>query len=306
MTPGGRRRRCRLCTKGSQKEASARSSPGMRTSWQTSSPIPACWACTTTRSFPRIALWSRPCMHEERASWRRSSTGVRRRGSIPPARAFSGRPPSRSRARALSLRKPRSKTSTTWFDVVEVHAAHGYLLSQFLSSRMNQRTDAYGGSIENRARIVVEVIEAARREVGLAFPLMIKLNSSDGAGGGLTEDDSRRGERGLASLQDARVCGGAILRRLRTAFGARGGRAGGGDGREQELRSNGAHGGRRRDCRVRFEPSAALRARSCRSVEGGSCVFGALRILHPMRRVSRSPLHPEKARRSGGVPSRSG
>lgn len=76
------------------------------------------------------------------------------------------------------------------FDGVEVHAAHGYLLSQFLSSRMNQRTDAYGGSIENRARIVVEVIEAARREVGLAFPLMIKLNSSDGAGGGLTEDDS--------------------------------------------------------------------------------------------------------------------
>lgn len=76
------------------------------------------------------------------------------------------------------------------FDGVELHAAHGYLLSQFLSSRMNRRTDAYGGPIENRARMAVEAVEAARREVGPTFPLMVKLNSSDGAGGGLTEDES--------------------------------------------------------------------------------------------------------------------
>lgn len=76
------------------------------------------------------------------------------------------------------------------FDGVELHAAHGYLLSQFLNPLLNQRTDEYGGSLENRARIAVEAIAAIRREVGAEFPVLVKLNSSDGVEGGLTENDS--------------------------------------------------------------------------------------------------------------------
>lgn len=76
------------------------------------------------------------------------------------------------------------------FDGVELHAAHGYLLSQFLSPLLNHRTDEYGGSIENRARIIVEAMAAIRDEVGRGYPLMVKLNSSDGVDGGLSEEDS--------------------------------------------------------------------------------------------------------------------
>ncbi len=84
------------------------------------------------------------------------------------------------------------------FDGVELHAAHGYLLSQFLNPLLNRREDEYGGSIENRARIVVETVEAVRRAVGADFPVMVKLNSSDGEEGGLTEDDSLEAARLLA------------------------------------------------------------------------------------------------------------
>lgn len=66
-------------------------------------------------------------------------------------------------------------------DGVEIHAAHGYLLSQFLSPYYNRRTDEYGGSLENRARIIVEVYEEVRRQVGYDknFVVGIKINSSD-------------------------------------------------------------------------------------------------------------------------------
>lgn len=76
------------------------------------------------------------------------------------------------------------------FDGVEIHAAHGYLLSQFLSPLLNGRNDEYGGSVENRTRLTVEVIEACRGEVGDDFPLFVKVNSSDGVAGGLTCADS--------------------------------------------------------------------------------------------------------------------
>lgn len=61
------------------------------------------------------------------------------------------------------------------YDGVEIHAAHGYLLSQFLSPYYNQRTDAYGGSRENRARLIVEVYEAMRNAVGPQFAILIKM-----------------------------------------------------------------------------------------------------------------------------------
>ncbi|RAO71051.1 uncharacterized protein BHQ10_007063 [Talaromyces amestolkiae] len=65
------------------------------------------------------------------------------------------------------------------FQGVEIHAAHGYLLAQFLSSKTNQRTDGYGGSAEGRARIVVEIVDAIRKALPADFCVGIKLNSTD-------------------------------------------------------------------------------------------------------------------------------
>lgn len=86
------------------------------------------------------------------------------------------------------------------FDGVELHAAHGYLLSQFLSPHLNKRGDAYGGSLENRVRFLVEVVEACRRAVGDGYPLWMKLNSSDGMPGGLECEESLRAACILADV----------------------------------------------------------------------------------------------------------
>lgn len=67
------------------------------------------------------------------------------------------------------------------FTGVEIHAAHGYLINQFLSPEDNQRTDEYGGDIEHRARFLFEVFDAVRAAVGPKFPVAVKLNSSDAA-----------------------------------------------------------------------------------------------------------------------------
>ncbi len=76
------------------------------------------------------------------------------------------------------------------FGGVQIHAAHGFLFSQFLSPLFNRRTDAYGGSIEGRFRIIHEVIDAVREAAGPSFPIGIKVNSTDKLVGGLAEDDA--------------------------------------------------------------------------------------------------------------------
>jgi len=76
------------------------------------------------------------------------------------------------------------------FDGVQLHGAHGYLISRFLSPATNKREDQYGGSIENRARFGCEVIKTVRREVGDDFPISVKLNSEDFEPGGLILSDS--------------------------------------------------------------------------------------------------------------------
>lgn len=73
---------------------------------------------------------------------------------------------------------------------VQIHAAHGFLLSQFLSPLFNRRGDAYGGGIANRMRLLMEVIEAMRDAVTPAFTVALKLNASDQLAGGLTPEDS--------------------------------------------------------------------------------------------------------------------
>jgi len=76
------------------------------------------------------------------------------------------------------------------FDGVQIHSAHGYLLSQFLSGRTNLRTDKWGGTLENRARLLLQVVAGVRQKVGPTFPVSVKLNSSDFVKGGFTLDES--------------------------------------------------------------------------------------------------------------------
>ena len=79
---------------------------------------------------------------------------------------------------------------TVGFSGVHIHAGHGFLLSQFLSPLFNHRRDRYGGAIEARCRIVLEVISAVRQAVGPSFPIGIRINSTDLLAGGLTKDDA--------------------------------------------------------------------------------------------------------------------
>lgn len=76
------------------------------------------------------------------------------------------------------------------FDAVELHAGHGYLLSQFLSPHTNRRRDAYGGSLENRLRFPVKVVRWVREAVGPACPVLAKMNVQDGFPGGQTVEDA--------------------------------------------------------------------------------------------------------------------
>ena len=76
------------------------------------------------------------------------------------------------------------------FDGVQIHAAHGYLLSQFLSPAFNQRKDGYGGDIRRRARAVVEVLQEIRQAVGREYPVLVKMNCQDFIEKGLTAEDS--------------------------------------------------------------------------------------------------------------------
>lgn len=78
------------------------------------------------------------------------------------------------------------------FTGVEIHAAHGYLLSQFLSPLTNQRTDAWGGTLENRARLLLEIVKSVRATVSPGFAVAVKINSADFQRGGFSEDDARQ------------------------------------------------------------------------------------------------------------------
>jgi 2,4-dienoyl-CoA reductase-like NADH-dependent reductase (Old Yellow Enzyme family) len=75
------------------------------------------------------------------------------------------------------------------FDGVQIHSAHAYLLSQFLSPFFNRRSDEYGGILRNRARIHLQVLEAVRSAVGDDVPVLIKMNSNDFVDGGFTQDE---------------------------------------------------------------------------------------------------------------------
>ncbi|WP_323120042.1 NADH:flavin oxidoreductase/NADH oxidase family protein [Burkholderia alba] len=86
------------------------------------------------------------------------------------------------------------------FTGVQIHAAHGYLISQFLSPLANRRTDEWGGSLERRARLLLDVVRAVRARVSPGFCVAIKLNSADFQRGGFSEDDARQIVRWLNDL----------------------------------------------------------------------------------------------------------
>jgi len=78
------------------------------------------------------------------------------------------------------------------FTGVQIHGAHGYLISSFLSPRVNKRSDKWGGTIENRARLLLRVVEATRKAVGPDFPVALKLNSKDFQDDGFGLEDSAK------------------------------------------------------------------------------------------------------------------
>ena len=82
-----------------------------------------------------------------------------------------------------------SRAKSAGFDGVQIHAAHGYLLSQFLTPALNRRKDQYGGGVENRARFLLEIIRSVKKELGEAFPVTVKINSQDYMESGFTVED---------------------------------------------------------------------------------------------------------------------
>lgn len=99
------------------------------------------------------------------------------------------------------------------FDGVQIHGAHGYLLNQFLSPFFNHREDEYGGSIENRARMLLEVVHSVRQAVGKGFPVMVKLNADDFLPSGFSVDDMVQVAKMLerAGVDAIELSGGTIL-----------------------------------------------------------------------------------------------
>lgn len=83
-----------------------------------------------------------------------------------------------------------ARTLAAGFDVIEIHAAHGYLIHQFYSPLSNQRTDEYGGSFDNRIRLLLEVVESVQEAWPADKPLFVRISSTDWTEGGWTIDDS--------------------------------------------------------------------------------------------------------------------
>jgi 2,4-dienoyl-CoA reductase-like NADH-dependent reductase (Old Yellow Enzyme family) len=84
------------------------------------------------------------------------------------------------------FRDAASRAAAAGFDAVEIHGAHGYLLSQFLSPLTNRRRDEFGGDLENRVRLPCRIIEEIRRELGPGFPVLYRIGVDDRLPGGIT------------------------------------------------------------------------------------------------------------------------
>lgn len=92
----------------------------------------------------------------------------------------------------LDFKKATQRALEAGFDVIEIHAAHGYLLNEFLSPVANHRTDEFGGSFENRARLLLQVVEAVKEIITSETPLFVRISATDWREDGWTGDDSVR------------------------------------------------------------------------------------------------------------------
>jgi 2,4-dienoyl-CoA reductase-like NADH-dependent reductase (Old Yellow Enzyme family) len=88
-----------------------------------------------------------------------------------------------------AFRAAARRSADAGFSVIEIHAAHGYLLHEFLSPLSNTRTDEYGGSLENRARILLSVVAEVRAEIGEDLAIFVRFSATDWSDGGLTPED---------------------------------------------------------------------------------------------------------------------
>ncbi|MEN8247155.1 MAG: NADH:flavin oxidoreductase [Thermodesulfobacteriota bacterium] len=106
-----------------------------------------------------------------------------------------------------------SRARQAGFDGVQIHLAHGYLLSQFLSPVYNQRTDAFGGDVENRVKVPLMVLEAIRKQVGDDYPVLVKMNCGDFMEKGLTTQDAVRvaGILARGGIDAIEVSGGLFI-----------------------------------------------------------------------------------------------
>ena len=107
------------------------------------------------------------------------------------------------------------------FDFIELHMAHGYLLSSFISPLTNERDDAYGGTLENRMRYPLEIVDAVREAMPTAMPLSVRISATDWAEGGTTSDDAVRISRMLADhgVDIIDVSTGQVVEHQRPRYG---------------------------------------------------------------------------------------
>jgi len=134
----------------------------------------------------------------------KATCGVQPLGPSPIANPRGGEVP-----RALSREEIRDivaafteaarRASEAGFDAVEIHGAHGFLLSQFLSPLTNKRTDEYGGALENRVRLALEVIKGIRVQLGEEYPLLYRLGADDLLPGGLTLEEGTQAAKMIAN-----------------------------------------------------------------------------------------------------------
>ena len=136
----------------------------------------------------------------------------------PSAREQDGRPRCRPAGRediaaiGSAFARAAGRAKQAGFDAVQLHAAHGFLLSQFLSPAFNQRKDEYGGTLENRARFLLEVVRGVREEVGPDYPVLLKINSEDFLDGGMTREEAVKvsGMLEKASIDAIELSGGTV------------------------------------------------------------------------------------------------
>ncbi len=121
----------------------------------------------------------------------------------------------------LAFGQAARRAKEAGFDGVQIHGAHGYLISQFFSPLTNQRTDQWGGSLDNRTRFLREVCAEVRRQVGVDFPLLIKLGMQDGVEGGLRLEDmafvaSQLEEMGIEMIEISGAMSGPLHANIQT------------------------------------------------------------------------------------------